>query len=208
MSPGTLRSRLSERKPRIERPAGTSSVTPSIPARESQMRKTWWPRSAKHRTRDPPWVLLADPIAQIVRGRRSISDSHRVQLGPAIHEPLEPELHHQDDEDLVRRLRPAGQMVPHEPTHSLGPEESSSPHRLLGEAVLDELPQLASHPHRHRHVEAVLGPVEQLERQVALHRLFDHPLALSASHLVSAGNLEGPLHQVMVQEGNPRLEAR
>src|SRR6266446_9193937 len=140
MSPGTLSSRLSERKPRIGRPEGTSSVTPSIPARESQMRKTRWPRSAKHLTRDTTWVLPDEPIAQIVSGRRSISGSRRVQLGPPIHEPLEPQLHHQEDENLVRRFRPAGEMVLHEPRHPVGPKESSPLDGLLGETVLDEFP--------------------------------------------------------------------
>jgi hypothetical protein len=58
----------------------------------------------------------------MVSGRRSISGSVCVQFGSTIHESLEPKLQRQQDKDLVRRIHPTLEVIPHKPRHFGGPK--------------------------------------------------------------------------------------
>src|SRR5437762_9965100 len=74
------------------------------------------------------------------------------------------------------------------------------------DGIAQSLPQRPAEPARQRNREALLGPVQDLARQIRLHRLLQQVLALLTADLQCGRQGRQPFHQRMIHQRLADLE--
>src|SRR5262245_7771508 len=103
---------------------------------------------------------------------------------PSINKMLKPELQHDHHKNLVRGILLALCMFLQEVAHLVCPKNTPSLYGTLTERVMNKFRQLMLHPDFHRYVKTVLGTIQHVCGNIALHGFLDDILAFSAVHFM------------------------
>src|SRR5215510_7928864 len=117
---------------------------------------------------------------------------------PSVNKMLKPELQHDHHKNLVRGILLALCMFLQEVADLVNLKNATGLYGARTERVVNKFRQLMLHPDFHRYVKTVLGTIQYVCGNIALHGFLDDILAFGAVHFMGTRNTERPFDHMMV----------